>query len=184
LLTRDVAEAQDERVRFDVVVLDEAQRIKTRGSKTAGAVCGLRRGRSWAMSGTPIENKVEDLINLFAFIDAGAVPPDAPPKLLRELTADYILRRTKEMVVEDMPPRIIRDVTLELSPAQREAYDLAEKQGVIHLNSLGATITVQHVFELVMRLKQICNFDLRTGESAKLDQLMADMDEVASSGRK
>ena len=49
---------------------------------------------------------------------------------------------------------------------------------------LGETITVQHVFELVMRLKQICNFDPRTGQSAKLEQLAADMAEVADSGRK
>ena len=75
----------------------------------------------------------------------------------------------------DMPPKIIRDAYLELTPAQREAYDLAEKEGVVHLNELGDTITVQHVFELVMRLKQICNFDPRTGESAKLEQLLADM---------
>jgi SNF2 family DNA or RNA helicase len=104
--------------------------------------------------------------------------------MLRELTGDYLLRRTKEMVVSDMPPRVIRDMCLELTPAQREAYDKAEKEGVIQLNSLGQTITVQHVFELVMRLKQICNFDLLTGHSAKLEQLLADMEEVASSGRK
>jgi SNF2 family DNA or RNA helicase len=184
LLTRDAAEVTDERCAFDVVVLDEAQRIKSRDSKTAQVVCSLRRGRSWAMSGTPIENTVEDLINIFAFVDPKRIPPETPPRMLRELTGDYLLRRTKEMVVNDMPPRIIRDVYLELSPAQREAYDLAEKEGVIHLNALGGTITVQHVFELVMRLKQICNFDLRTGQSAKLEQLMADMEEVASSGRK
>src|SRR4029453_1237406 len=45
-------------------------------------------------------------------------------------------------------------------------------------------ITVQHVFELVMRLKQICNFDPRTGQSAKLEQLMADMAEGAQSKQK
>jgi SNF2 family DNA or RNA helicase len=184
LLTRDVSEISDERVKFDVVVLDEAQRIKNRESKTARAVCGIKRERSWAMSGTPIENKVDDLINLFAFIDPGRIPPDTPPKMLPSLTGDYLLRRTKEMVVSDMPPRIIRDVRLELTPAQREAYDLAEKEGVIHLNSLGESITVQYVFELVMRLKQICNFDPRTGQSAKLEQLLADIEEVASSGRK
>jgi SNF2 family DNA or RNA helicase len=49
---------------------------------------------------------------------------------------------------------------------------------------MGATITVQHVFELVMRLKQICNFDPRTGQSAKLEQLLADLEEVAANGRK
>jgi SNF2 family DNA or RNA helicase len=174
----------DEKVQYDVVVLDEAQRIKSKESRTAEVVRGLRRDRSWAMSGTPIENRVEDLINIMAFVDPDRIPADVPHSQLRSLTGDYLLRRTKEMVVGDMPPRIIRDVELELSPAQREAYDLAEKEGVIHLNSLGQTITVQHVFELVMRLKQICNFDPRTGQSSKLEQLVADMEEVASSGRK
>src|SRR5262249_41592002 len=53
LLTRDAAVAADEQVRFDVVVVDEAQRIKTRDSKTAQAVRSLHRDRSWAMTGTP-----------------------------------------------------------------------------------------------------------------------------------
>src|SRR5262249_10585407 len=83
-----------------------------------------------------------------------------------------------------MPPKVIRDSYLELTTAQRAAYEKAEKEGVIQLNSLGDTITVQHVFELVMRLKQICNFDPATGQSAKLEQLLADMQEVAGSGRK
>jgi len=61
---------------------------------------------------------------------------------------------------------------------------LAEKEGVVRLNSLGDTISVQHVFELVMRLKQICNFDPLTKQSAKLEQLIADVNEVAESGRK
>src|SRR6266542_3270371 len=83
-----------------------------------------------------------------------------------------------------MQSRVIRDAYLELTPAQREAYDLAEKDGVVRLNDLGDTISVQHVFELVMRLKQICNFDPLTGHSAKLEQLQADVAEVAESGRK
>lgn len=184
LLTRDSVFLGDERCRFDVAVIDEAQRIKSRDSKTAQVVCSIQRGRSWAMSGTPIENRVEDLINIFSFVDPKRIPADTPPRMLRELTGDYLLRRTKDMVAGDMPPRIIRDVCLDLSPAQREAYEKAEKDGVVELNSMGHTITVQHVFELVMRLKQICNFDLRTGESAKLEQLVADMEEVAASGQK
>jgi len=52
------------------------------------------------------------------------------------------------------------------------------------LNELGETITVQHVFELVMRLKQICNFDPATGSSSKLELLEADMAEIAASDRK
>jgi SNF2 family DNA or RNA helicase len=184
LLTRDAAFLADERVRFDVVVLDEAQRIKNRESKTAQVVRSIRRDRSWALTGTPIENKPDDLVNLFAFVDPGRVPPDTPAKRLCQLTGDCILRRTKEDVLTDLPPKTIRDAYLELTPAQRQSYVLAEKEGVIQLNSLGETITIHHVFELVMRLKQICNFDPLTGQSAKLEQLQADLTEIAESDRK
>ena len=71
-----------------------------------------------------------------------------------------------------------------MTPAQRLSYERAEKDGIVHLDALGETISVQHVFELVMRLKQICNFDPATGDSAKLEQLQADLAEVAESDRK
>ena len=185
-LTRDADLAADPKVYFDAVVIDEAQRIKNCDSKTARAVRGLNRARSWALTGTPIENHADDLINIFAFVDPGRVPADTPPKRLAQLTSDCILRRTKDDVLtaDGMPPKIMRDLSVDLTPAQAEAYELAEKEGVVHLNELGETITVQHVFQLVMRLKQICNFDPRTGESAKLEQLLTDMEEVAENGRK
>jgi SNF2 family DNA or RNA helicase len=184
VLTRDADIVESDDVRFDLVILDEAQRIKNRESKTAQAARALRRSRSWALTGTPIENKPDDLVNLFAFIDPDRIPPETPCKDLPTLTADCILRRIKENVVKDMPAKIVQDVALELTPAQRESYNLAETEGVIHLNELGQTVTVQHVFELVMRLKQICNFDPLTGDSSKLEQLTADVAEVAESGRK
>lgn len=184
LLTRDAGIVSDDQLHFDVVVLDEAQRIKNRESKTAQIVRSIPRDRSWAMTGTPIENRVEDLVNIFAFVDPERVPADTPAKLLPELTRDSILRRVKEEVATDMPPKVIHDAYLELTPAQRASYVMAETEGIVHLNEMGDTITVQHVFELVMRLKQICNFDPATGESAKLEQLQADMAEVADSGRK
>jgi SNF2 family DNA or RNA helicase len=184
VLTRDATLLAEEAVSFDVVVLDEAQRIKNKESKTSQVVRSLKRDRSWAMTGTPIENRFEDLVNLFEFIDPGRIPPDTPAKQLPQLTEDCILRRVKEDVAGHMPAKIVRDSYLELTPAQREAYERAEKDGVVQLNELGETITVQHVFELIMRLKQICNFDPLTGQSAKLEQLLADMAEVAASGRK
>jgi SNF2 family DNA or RNA helicase len=184
LLTRDAALVAEESVRFDVVVLDEAQRIKNREAKTAQVVRSLNRGRSWALTGTPVENRAEDLINIFAFVDPERIPPETPAKQLPALTGDCILRRTTDEVLTDLPPKVVRDAYLELTPAQRESYELAEKDGVVRLNTLGDTITVQHVFELVMRLKQICNFDPVTGESAKLEQMQADLAEVADSGRK
>ncbi|CAN5482261.1 DEAD/DEAH box helicase [soil metagenome] len=184
ILTRDAEFLSDEAAEFDVVVLDEAQRIKNRESKTAQVVRSVKRKRSWALTGTPIENRYEDLVNVFAFVDEDCIPPESTPKRVAEITSEYILRRVKEDVLTDMPPKTIRDAILELTPGQRESYELAEKEGVYRLNNLGDTITLQHVFELVMRLKQICNFDPVTGQSAKLEQLQADLMEVAESGRK
>ena len=83
-----------------------------------------------------------------------------------------------------MPPKLNRDAELELTPAQRESYRLAEDEGVLRLTDLGHTATIQHVFELVTRLKQICNFDPATGESTKIERLEADLAEVAASGQK
>ena len=169
---------------FDLVIVDEAQRIKNRDSKTARVVRSVPRQRSWALTGTPVENRGDDLASLFAFLQPGQTATDLSYDQLRDVAADMILRRTKEDVLPDLPPRIVRDAYVELTAAQRAAYDLAENEGVIRLNALGDTITVQHVFELILRLKQICNFDPATGESAKLEQLAADVSELALSGRK
>src|SRR5262249_27659454 len=93
LLTRDVALIADPQVHFDIRVRAEAQRIKNDGSKTAEAVCGIMRDRSWALTGTPVENRPDDLVNLFRFVDAGRIPSGTPPRQLPQLTADCILRR-------------------------------------------------------------------------------------------
>jgi SNF2 family DNA or RNA helicase len=106
------------------------------------------------------------------------------PRRMGRTIADYVLRRTKDQVLEDLPPKLIHDVTLELTPEQQESYRLAEEEGVLRLNQMGPAITIQHVFELVLRLKQICNFDPATGVSAKLERLEAALEEVAASGRK
>ena len=124
LLHKNAAIVEDESMRFDVVVIDEAQRIKNRESKTAQVVRSIHRSRSWALTGTPIENKPEDLINLFAFVDPDRIPPDTPAKRLPQLTGDSILRRTTEQVLTDLPPKIIRDAYLELTPAQVQVVDL------------------------------------------------------------
>lgn len=185
LMTRDIAEIpEDEQPKFDLLVLDEAQRIKNRDSRTAETARSIKRRRSWALTGTPIENRPEELGALFEFMEV--IPKSSSPDLrqLSKLAKKYILRRTKDLVMKDMPPRIDRDADLILTDAQESAYRIAEKEGIIQLNDLGDSITVQHVFELVMRLKQITNYDPLTGESAKLERLVADMEEVAASGGK
>ena len=184
-MVRDFASfPEGEFPKFDLIVLDEAQRIKNRTSRTAVTARALPRRRSWALTGTPIENRPEELGALYEFLEV--VPPNATPDLrqLQTLAKQFILRRTKDLVMTDMPPRLDRDAHLELLPAQKVAYEMAEKEGVIHLNEMGDSITVQHVFELVLRLKQITNFDPLTGESAKLERLEADMEEIAASGGK
>ena len=152
LLTRDEALITDPANDYDLVILDEAQRVKNKSNATSQVVQRIPRKRSWALTGTPIEN--------------------------------MILRRTKDLVMTDMPPRLMRDAELPLSTEQAITYEAAEKDGVVRLNDMGDALTIKHVFELVLRLKQICNFDPATGESSKIDRLKADMEEVAASGQK
>lgn len=169
---------------FDLVVLDEAQRIKNRNATTAEIVCSIPRSRSWALTGTPIENSVEDLVNIFEFLSPGYLRSDMHLKNISKATRDYILRRTKDKVLTEMPPKMFHDLELELTAPQHETYRSAEDEGIIRLTKLGDTLTIQHVFELVLRLKQICNFDPSSGASCKLERLEADLEEIAASGQK
>ena len=185
VMVRDLGERPEEEMpKFDLVVLDEAQRIKNRDSRTSEAARSIPRKKSWALTGTTIENRPEEMASLFEFM--GVVPKRATPDLRQlKLLADvYVLRRTKDLVMKDMPPLLDREAFLELSPAQKYAYETAEKHGTMQLDSMGEEITIQHVFELVMRLKQIANYDPVTGESVKIERLIADMEEVAASGEK
>jgi SNF2 family DNA or RNA helicase len=172
------------RLHFDLVILDEAQRIKNRAGTTSQVVRAIGRSRSWALTGTPVENSPEDLVGVFEFVSPGFLSPDMKPRKMGRTVRDYLLRRTKEQVLADLPPKLFRDAEIDLTPEQRETYDLARNEGVLRLTRMGESATIQHVFELVLRLKQICNFDPATGASAKLERLEADLEEVAASGRK
>jgi SNF2 family DNA or RNA helicase len=184
LLMRDRDEVIDTGLHFDLVMLDEAQRIKNRGSTTSQIARSIPRTRSWALTGTPVENSTEDLIGIFEFLAPGYLHSGMGMRDLANAAGDYILRRTKDSVMTDLPPKMFRDAQLELTPQQAESYQAAEEQGVVNLEGLGTELTIQHVFELVLRLKQICNFDPATGASSKLERLEADLEEVAASGQK
>lgn len=182
LLLRD-RQLLDE-LHFDLVVLDESQRIKNRHSSTSEIVRSISRKRNWALTGTPVENSAEDLLGIFEFLAPGFLSPEMKPRAIGRSIGDYVLRRTKDQVLKDLPPKLFHDEPLDLSPEQRESYRLAEEEGIVRLTEMGEGATIQHVFELVLRLKQICNFDPLTDTSTKLERIEADLEEIAESGRK
>ena len=179
-----VGDAKGTGIPFDLVALDEAQRIKNRNSSTSQVVRSITRRRSWALTGTPVENSVDDLLGIFEFLAPGYLSGEMSLRRLGKAAGDYILRRTKEKVMTDLPPKLYRDANLDLTPEQWSSYQQAETEGIVRLSDMGDELTIQHVFELVLRLKQICNFDPATMASSKLERLQADMEEVAASGQK
>jgi SNF2 family DNA or RNA helicase len=183
-VVRDRAEVCDPGNHYDLVLLDEAQRIKNFSGMTNEVVRSIPRSRSWALTGTPIENSVEDLTGIFEFVAPGRVDAKLKPRAIGRAISDYVLRRTKDTVLADLPPKLFRDADVELTPEQAESYRLAEDEGVFQLREMKQALTIGHVFELVLRLKQICNFDPATGASSKMERLEADLEECAASGRK
>ena len=171
---------------WDVVVADEAQRIKNRNS-TSDSVKKLKRLRSWALTGTPVENNEEELASIMEFVDheEGRTPRrySAGPAL-RQRHRELQLRRKKEEVLEDLPAKIVSMIPVELGPAQRRSYDRAEREGIVHLRELGRDVRVQHVLELITRLKQICNAEPETGESAKFEEIRARIETLAAEGNR
>jgi SNF2 family DNA or RNA helicase len=184
LLIRDEELVTDKSQTYDLVLLDESQRIKNSSSSTSQVVRKIHRRRSWALTGTPIENSPDDLVGIFEFVSPGYLRQGMKPRSMAKAVRDHVLRRTKDRVLTDLPPKMFRDAEVELTSEQRASYLKAEEEGVVRLAGMGEDLTIQHVFELVLRLKQICNFDPVTGASAKMERLQADIEECADSGRK
>ena len=171
---------------WDVVVADEAQRIKNRND-TSDAVKSLRRMRSWALTGTPIENSEEELASIIEFVDHDEGNPPKryfPGTDLLNRHKEVQLRRKKNEVLDDLPPKLETKLAIELGPSQFASYKKAEEDGVVYLRSLGAEVRVRHVLELITRLKQICNTDPETGESSKLDDISERLIQLSAQGHK
>jgi SNF2 family DNA or RNA helicase len=176
---------------YDLVVLDECQKIKNPETGYASATKALRCSWRWALSGTPIENEVGDLISIFDFVKPGLLSglrsPYAwgvTPAAASEAIQPYFLRRRKQDVLKDLPSMTVEEIWLSLDGRQREAYERAEREGVVHIKELGEDATVIHVLELLTRLKQICNLDPKSGESIKLHWLTESLDQMVLQGDK
>ncbi|HKN29460.1 MAG TPA: DEAD/DEAH box helicase [Roseiarcus sp.] len=169
---------------WDVVVVDEAQRMKNPKSGVAFVIKSLERRRSWALTGTPLENRLDDLISLIDFAAPGEFDPGAMGRGLRRLVHRVQLRRRRIEVLDDLPPKFASVIGLDLTPTQRAAYEKAEEEGTMWLRSLGRELRIAHVLELILRLKQICNFCPETGHSTKLADLQQRLDAFKASDAK
>lgn len=171
---------------WDVVVADEAQRVKNRND-TSDALKGLPRTRSWALTGTPIENHEEELASILEFVDHagdGKSRRYYPGVELLTRHRELQLRRRKGNVLDDLPPKQVTKLSIALKARQRKSYDTAEQEGVVYLKSLGNEVRVNHILELITRLKQICNADPKTGESSKLEDIRERIERLAAQGHK
>jgi len=168
---------------FDIVVLDEAQRIKNRTSTTSLACSLLPRTRAWALSATPLENDEADIESILEFLDPSIGRHLSRSQLDQKLKS-MMLRRKKSDVRKELPPVILQDLKLELSLPQKKRYDelwLNRMEAVSHSIDDGNIISV--MLGLITRLKIICNFDETTDSSSKLYALNGIFEEAGQSAR-
>ena len=86
---------------------------RTATSSTSEVVRSISRKRSWALTGTPVENSADDLLGIFEFLAPGFLSPEMKPRSMGRSIRDYVLRRTKDQVLSDLPPKLIHDEPLE-----------------------------------------------------------------------
>jgi superfamily II DNA or RNA helicase len=136
---------------FDLVILDEAQRIKNWRTKTADKVKRLRSPYAFVLTGTPLENRLDELYSIFQFIDPTILGPlwrfntrfyetERRPSgsykvlghknldELRRRIAPYVLRRVRDDVLLDLPERIDSNFFVEMTDPQWGAYEEYEQR--------------------------------------------------------
>jgi hypothetical protein len=196
---------------FDYAILDEAQAIKNADTESAKAARLLRANHRLAMSGTPIENHLGELWSLFEFLNPGLLggarvfksittgqangkPDTRTRQILAKALRPFILRRTKQQVASDLPEKTEQTIFCELEPAQRQLYDELRdhyRQSLLgRIDEVGINKSKMHVLEALLRLRQAaCHPGLidqaRSNEpSAKIDALLAQLEEVVEEGHK
>jgi SNF2 family DNA or RNA helicase len=197
----------NERLRPDVVVLDEAQRIKNWNTKTAQAIKRLLSRYAFVLTGTPIENRLLDLWSLMAFATPGILgqrgyferqfekrdDPLARQRIAARLRP-FLLRRTKREVAPDLPPRVEEDHLCELEGVQADLYraELKRARGML----LGIENQRQfneqrfNILQSLLRLRQICchpgliDPTMRGESSAKLEALFDLLEPLRDEGHK
>jgi superfamily II DNA or RNA helicase len=190
----------------DLIVLDEAQRIKNWEAKTTRAVKRLRSRYAVVLTGTPLENKLEELYSIVQFVDDRRLGPafqflhdhrllDADGKLIgyrnldnvREKLAPILLRRTREEVLSQLPARTDTTVYVEMADAQRAPYGE-------HSHTLARLLQKKYLTEVdrrrilasITNLRMLCDstflLDKQTKVSPKLEELEELLRELLGSG--
>ncbi len=197
-----------EAVAWDCVVLDESQTIKNPESQVTQAAYRLRAEFRVTLSGTPVENRLEELWSQMhfanpgllggrsAFRDSFARPmeegSDEAGQRLRDRIRPFVLRRTKAAVLSELPPRTDAVMHCELDARERDIYSalsLATRQSVV--KKLQAGGGVMDALEALLRLRQAaCDTRLVPGTestataSSKIRRLMLALEQAAADGHK
>jgi superfamily II DNA or RNA helicase len=193
-------------VQWDAVVLDEAQAIKNPDSQTARAAYSLKAGFRLSLSGTPVENRLDELWSQMHFVHRGLLggrrsfaeryerpmtAGDAETTArLRKRIRPFMLRRLKREVATELPPRTDAVLHCELEGEERAVYDAvraASRADVVR--SLGAGGNALAALEALLRLRQAACHpallpDGRAASSSKVDALVEALDDVVADGHK
>jgi SNF2 family DNA or RNA helicase len=165
----------------DVVVADEAHRVRNLSAGITLAVRQIRRGRFWALTGTPIERDATDFATLLSTVAPQRFAPSdarSDSSALRCRARPYVLRRLREDVLSQLPPVLESKETLELLPPQKRSY----RQVVAEM--LGKPFQPAAMLQLLNRLRTICDFDPTTKKSAKVNRIVEILEDIATSGEK
>ncbi|MCG8606595.1 DEAD/DEAH box helicase [bacterium] len=173
-LRRDIIFLKD--IHFNYVILDESQYIKNPNSQTAKAAKLLKATNRLALTGTPVENTTIELWSLFSFLNPGllgnlnyfkgafAKPIEQnreqeTAELLRKLVFPFVLRRNKEEVEKDLPPKVENTIYCDMSAAQEKLYkkwrDYYRVALLKQIGEVGLNKSRMNVLEGLTRLRQI-----------------------------
>ncbi|KAM0563267.1 hypothetical protein ACHAPJ_000985 [Fusarium lateritium] len=183
------------------IVLDEAHMIREHSTLQFKAICRLQADRRWAVTGTPVQNRLDDLAALLAFLRLHpfhdrtkflryivepfkACDPEIVPKL-RILVDTITLRRLKDKI--DLPPREDLVVKLDFSPEERGIYELFAKNAQDRVKVLAGTNNGQalggntyiHILKAILRLRLLCAHGKDLLNDADLDALQGMSAEMA-----
>ena len=166
-------------IAWKTVVLDEAHLIRNPETQAAIAATKLNAEFRVALTGTPIQNRVRDLYSLFQFVapDFFESESDLDPKL----TAPFFLRRTKNEVLKELPPKTYLEHWVELTDDERSLYDsifAAAKKEILSRLDESETLSPFTLFEMLLRARQVCDHPglidpaRWSNESSKLNEIL------------